>query len=119
MNGSVDNGPTPVSWFLIERGWKVLAADGSEIGTVDETVGDSSHDIFDGLTVKTGLVGKSKYVPAEQVGEIFEGRVTLSLSADQAQHLSEYEQPGISERVLPEGGSWWTRLLDSFRSPRD
>jgi hypothetical protein len=118
LSGAGDEGPTPVSWLLIERGWKVVAADGSEIGTVDEVVGDSSHDIFDGLTVKTGFVAKPKYVPAEQVGEIVEGRVTLRLSADQAQHLTEYEQPGTSERVLPEGGSWWTRLLDSMRGRR-
>lgn len=119
MSGADDEGSTPVSWLLIERGWKVLAEDGSEVGTIDEVVGDSSHDIFDGLTVKTGLVGKAKYVPAEQVGEIIEGRVTLQLSADQAQRLGDYEQPGLSERVLPEGGSRWTRLLDTFRRPRD
>ena len=108
----------PVSWLLIERGWKVHAADGSEIGTIDETVGDSTHDIFDGLTVKTGVLGRSKYVPAEQVERLTEGHVLLRLSADQTQYLRDYDQPGPSERLLPEGGSWWTRLLDAFRRPR-
>jgi hypothetical protein len=108
----------PVSWLMIEHGWKVATADDNEIGTVEEIVGDSSHDIFDGLTVRTGLMGKPKYVPAEQVERITEGRVTLRLSGDQAKHLGDYETPGASERVLPEGGSWLTRLLDSFRRPR-
>ena len=46
------NGTDPVSWFLIDQGWKVVG-DGrrKEIGKVVEVVGDSSHDIFSGLTV--------------------------------------------------------------------
>ena len=109
---------TPVSWFLIERGWKVVASDGSEIGTVEETVGDSSHDIFDGLTVRTGRLEKARYVPAEEVAEITEGRIALSLSPEHAQSLQIYDEPPATEEILPEAGSWWTRFLDSFRRPR-
>jgi hypothetical protein len=112
-------GDSPVSWFLIEPGWKVVAADGSEIGTVEEIAGDSDHDIFDGLAVKTGLLEKARYVPAEQVGEITEGRVAVKLSADEAKNLRPYNEPPPSEQILPEGGSWWTRLLDSIRGPRN
>jgi hypothetical protein len=36
----------PVSWFVIEPGWKVVDADGEQVGTVDEVVGDSGDDIF-------------------------------------------------------------------------
>ena len=32
----------PVSWLLIEKGWKVVASDGNEIGKVHEVVGDNS-----------------------------------------------------------------------------
>ena len=39
---------TPVSWFLIEPGWRVEAADGSELGHVEEVTGDSNVDVFDG-----------------------------------------------------------------------
>jgi hypothetical protein len=83
----------PVSWFVIEKGWKVHAADGSDVGTVAETLGDESHDIFDGLAVSTGLLSKPVYVPSEQVGEIVEGAVTLSLSADAVKRLEAYEPP--------------------------
>ena len=110
-----DGDATPVSWFVIEPGWKVVAADGSEVGEVAETVGDSSHDIFDGLSVRSGRFAKPRYIPAEQVGTITEGVVHVKLSPDQVRHLREYDEPPPSEQVTPEGASWWTRLLDSFR----
>jgi len=115
--GDADAG-APVSWFLIERGWKVLASDGSEVGTVDEVVGDSTHDIFDGLTIRSGLFEKPRYVPAEDVDRITVGRATLRLSAEQAKNLSPYDQPAPVEEIVPEGASWWTRLLDRLRGPR-
>jgi hypothetical protein len=108
----------PVSWLVLEKGWKVVAADGSEVGTVGETIGDSSHDIFDGITVRTGLLEKPRYVPAEQIGRITDGEIQLNLSSDQAAELKAYDEPPPTEEVLPEGGSWWTRLLDSFRRRR-
>jgi hypothetical protein len=61
----------PVSWLLIEPGWEVVDADGNRVGTVDEVLGDLDADIWDGLTVD------GKYVPAEQVASIVEGRMTL------------------------------------------
>jgi hypothetical protein len=83
----------PSSWLMIEKGWKVQAADGTEVGTVAETLGDESHDIFDGLAVSTGLLSKPVYVPSEQVGEIVEGAVMLSLDADAVKGLEPYEPP--------------------------
>jgi hypothetical protein len=83
----------PTSWFVIEKGWKVHAADGSEVGTVAETLGDENHDIFDGLAVSTGLLSKTVYVPSEQVGEIVEGAVKLALDADEVERLDPYEPP--------------------------
>jgi len=80
----------PVSWFLIRSGWSVVASDGSSVGTVEDVVGDQERDIFDGLAVGTGLLGKPRYVPAEQVGLIEEGTVHLALGPDEASRLAEY-----------------------------
>ena len=30
----------PVSWFMIEPGWTVVASNGEEVGSVDEVAGD-------------------------------------------------------------------------------
>ena len=62
----------PVSWLLIEPGWEVVDKDGNAVGKVDEVLGEREADIWDGLTVD------GKYVPAEQVGTIVEGRIALT-----------------------------------------
>ena len=85
----------PVSWLLIERGWKVVDADGEDVGRVEEVVGDTSSDIFNGLAVSTGLLAKPRYVPAEQVGEITEGEVQLKLPAEHVERLEEHEPPAV------------------------
>jgi hypothetical protein len=93
----------PVSWLLIEAGWKVLAADGSQVGQVDEVVGDSNADIFDGLAIATTRFGKPRYVPSEQVDEITEGTVRLSLTQAQVEQLGEYLEPATSAQIESDG----------------
>jgi hypothetical protein len=91
----------PVSWLLIERGWKVVTANGAEVGKVEETAGDSKLDIFNGLTVATGLLGRPRYVPAEKVAEITEGQVRLTIDGGEFERLGEYEEPPPSEQIRP------------------
>ena len=62
----------PVSWLVIERGWEVVDPSGNRIGKVDEVLGEREADIWDGLTVS------GEYVPAEDVAQIIEGRITLN-----------------------------------------
>jgi uncharacterized protein YrrD len=98
----------PVAWQLIEPGWKVLDASGEEIGSVHEVTGDENADIFDGIAVSEGMLRTSKkYVPSEQVAEIVEGAVRLSVTADR---LQDFVEPAAEERILPEGSSWTQRL---------
>jgi hypothetical protein len=92
----------PVSWFLIRPGWTVVAADGEEVGAVDEVAGDDSHDIFDGLAIATSAFGKPRYVPAEQVAEITDGTVRLSLTREQVERLGEYLEPATSAQIEPD-----------------
>jgi hypothetical protein len=96
----VANGES-VSWLMIEAGWKVEAADGKEVGTVEEVAGDSSHDIFNGLSVVTGLLRKPRYVPAELVTRIQEGRVHLSIGHDEVERLGEHREPPPSAQIKP------------------
>ena len=92
----------PVSWLMIKTGWKVLAADGSEVGEVDEVAGDDTEDIFDGLAIATSALGKPRYVPAEQVVEITNGAVRLSLTREQVSQLGEYLEPATTAEIEPD-----------------
>jgi len=100
----------PVSWFLIEPGWRVVDADGNDVGRVEEVLGDSSVDIFDGLSVASGIFARPRYVPAEQVGEIVEGTVKLALDRQAVEQLGEFEEPAVQEQIEPVGASRLTRL---------
>lgn len=91
----------PVSWLVIEPGWTVVAADGTEVGRVEELVGDSGKDIFNGLAVSTGWLAKPKYVPAERIAEITDGRVELDLSGDAVEQLADHDPAPPSAELQP------------------
>jgi hypothetical protein len=107
----------PVSWFVIEPGWKVVDAEGAEVGAVDEVVGDSSNDIFNGVAISTSLLGKPRYVPAERVAAITEGSVQLALSKAEVESLGEYKEPPTTAEILPEGAGALTRAEASVEAP--
>jgi hypothetical protein len=94
--------PDPVSWLVIRPGWKVLAADGTEVGTVDELVGDEGEDIFDGISISVTAIGQPRYVVAEHVARIEPGEVHLSLDHEAAAQLPQYRQPATSLAVEPD-----------------
>jgi len=107
----------PVSWFLIEAGWTVVDAAGEEVGSVDEVVGDSSDDIFNGLSISLSLLGKPRYIPSEQVGNITEGRVHLKLTKDQVGRLGEYEEPPTTAEILPDEAGRVRRAEAAVEAP--
>ena len=85
----------PVSWKVVERGWRVVGRDGEEIGHVDAVVGDDNLDIFNGIAVSEGLLRHRRYVPAERVTEIVDGAVHVDADADD---LARFDEPPPSEQ---------------------
>lgn len=69
--------PDPVSWKIVERGWKVLDEQGEEVGHVNEVTGDPEADIFDGVEISHGLLAETEYVPSERVVDIRQGEVVI------------------------------------------
>jgi uncharacterized protein YrrD len=91
----------PVAWTVVERGWAVSASDGSEVGKVEQVLGDPEADIFDGLAVGAGTVlDRPLYVPSEKVGAIEEGTVHLTIDADEYERLTRYDEPPSGEKFL-------------------
>jgi hypothetical protein len=62
----------PVSWLLVEPGWKVVDASGAKVGKVDEVLGDQQTDIFHGLVVD------GREILADQIAEIREDEIRLA-----------------------------------------
>ena len=91
----------PVSWLMIDPGWKVKASDGKDVGKVIELVGDSENDIFNGLAISIGFFAKARYLPAERVTTIVEGEVHVDLPSNGVRGLEEFDRPPASEQILP------------------
>jgi hypothetical protein len=102
--------PDPVSWLMIEPGWNVEAADSEEVGRVEEVLGDSTIDIFDGLSIASGMFARPRYVPAEVIAEITEGRVRLQLTREEIDRLGEFKEPAVQEQLSSERASRLQRI---------
>jgi PRC-barrel domain protein len=104
MSGTEDLG-APVAYLALEEGTAVLSADGEELGTVAHVLADEENDIFDGIVISHGL-GRHTFADAEQVGEIHEHGVVLTLTTAEAEALPEpSENPAVMEDdpSAPEG----------------
>jgi hypothetical protein len=106
-----------VSWLMIEPGWRVVSSDGKEVGRVLEVTGDSGADIFDGVAIAFSMFDKPRYVPAEQVAEIIEGRVHLKLDRAGIERLREFSQPAVEEQIVPGDASTARRAETAVAPP--
>jgi PRC-barrel domain len=111
----------PVSWLMIEPGWRVVDAAGEEIGRVEAVTGDSDADIFDGISVASGMFARPRYVPAEQVAAIVDGQVALRVDRVGLEGLAEYEEPAESVEIEPEKASVGARTEEAVvgQDPRE
>jgi hypothetical protein len=107
----------PVSWLLIEPGWQVDAADAEKAGRIEEVLGDSTTDIFDGLSISGGVLEHPRYVPAEQIAEIVDGRVRLSLTQAQIDALGEFKEPPEQVLLSSESSSRLARVEAQVAPP--
>jgi hypothetical protein len=99
MSGPDDLG-APASYLALEEGTAVLSADGEELGDVAHVLADEEEDIFDGIVISHGL-GRHTFADAEQVAEIHERGVVLTLTAAEAEALPEpSENPAVMQDDL-------------------
>ena len=106
----------PVSWLQIAQGWSVVTSDGVSVGSVVQVEGDKQDDIFDGLAVEQAQPGRIVYVPGEQVGLIYPGRVTLKIASAEADTLETFRAPPPETKWLP--GNAPSRLSRWMRGRR-
>jgi hypothetical protein len=76
----------PTSYLQLVAGAPVYSTDEEELGKVVEVRAAPDLDIFDGILISGGSLGR-RYVDAEHVREIFDQGVMLELSAADAGSL--------------------------------
>jgi hypothetical protein len=87
----------PISYLTLEEGAPVFCADGEEVGHVAHVLADEEADVFDGIVIAHGL-GHHVFADADQVADIHERGVTLTVSAAEAEHLPRpSENPAVLE----------------------
>lgn len=81
---------TPVAWTVLRRGMNVVGADGSDIGEVEEVLGDPDDDIFHGLVIKRAGGGERVELAAMHVRKMTDHHIVTDLDAGQAGALPAY-----------------------------
>lgn len=74
-----------ISWMTLDKGVSIVTSDGTELGKVDEIVADRQKDIFSGLTFSGGMFSDDRFVPADLIDQMTAERVTLTITAAEAE----------------------------------
>ncbi len=104
------------AWIAIDQGAVVVAADGSEVGTVKEIAGDENADIFDGLVLTHARRGTSHYIAAERVKAIWPDRVETDLTAAEAESLPDYTEPRVTTWHADDARGFGARLRRAWHA---
>jgi hypothetical protein len=83
---------TAVAWRAMPYRAPVVAADGSTIGTAESLLGDEEEDIFHGIVVKSGSLGKHFEIPAVRIKKITMQHVVTDLTEDDVAALQAYRE---------------------------
>jgi hypothetical protein len=89
---------------VLPAGTPVLAAGGERVGTVGKVLAVDEVDVFDGLVVVTER--GPRFVDAEQIAEICEGGVLLTLDASAAAALPADRGGPPAYDADPADGGW-------------
>jgi hypothetical protein len=92
----------PIAYTALPPGTAIRSSDEREVGTVERVIDNSRENIFDGIVMRAGE--RRVWVDAPEIARIYERAVLLTIDAQAAAELPEYE-PGAPEfRANPEAG---------------
>jgi hypothetical protein len=106
----------PVSHLALPEGVPVYDRDGERVGVVERVMADEATDIFEGLIIHTRPVvpGRHLYADYEQIAELRERGVLLTVTRDELYDLS-----GHDERPGRDDGSPESRVEAALRKAWD
>ena len=106
----MDDDGHAIGYLALPRGVPVVAADGTQVGTVHRVLDNEREHIFDGIVIDTP--SGRRFVDAPEVARIAERRVTLTISAAEAAGLPEHRGLRADlERSARRAGARWRRRL--------
>jgi uncharacterized protein YrrD len=115
-----DLGP-PIAYTALPEGTPVYDRSGTHIGVVEQVVADEQVDIFRGLIVHTApLPGKDLFADADQIAELHERGVLLSVGRDDLREPRREPEPTVVEEKPVDGPvrAGLRRAWDWLRSGR-
>lgn len=86
-----------IAYLALREGVAVYDRDGERIGVVEHVVADGSVDIFDGVVVRVRPApGHHRFADAEQIAELRERGVVLSVDSGALHHVRDDHPRGES-----------------------
>jgi uncharacterized protein YrrD len=90
VTGDLEDLGRPVAYTGLEEGTPVYDRDGDRVGVVEHVQAAMDQDIFEGLIIHTTpLPGRHVYADADQIDEMYERGVLLSVDAGELQEPPE------------------------------
>ncbi len=90
MNLSDGGEGRPLSWRAVLENTPVYSSGGDRVGAIHEVLGSDQQDIFHGIVVRHGLINSDVMIPADQVRQITDCRIDVSLGTEEIRALTPY-----------------------------
>ena len=90
MTQNTPDAEQPIAWRAIVEDEPVRSGDGEDVGTVYDVVGSKEDDIFHGVVVHLGRLGRRVLVLADDVSLITGSHVDVSLTSAQLHALPKH-----------------------------
>src|ERR1700754_3866021 len=95
-----DDSGAPIAYIALSEDTPVYTSDGQHVGKVKRVLADHEDDIFDGLILDTDQ--GDRFVDAPNVGSLYEHRVELTLSSEDAAHMPEPTKNPATVEATPD-----------------
>jgi sporulation protein YlmC with PRC-barrel domain len=92
----------PIAYTALLPGTSVQTSDGQEFGRVERVLVDDKVDVFDGIVVRT--TDGTRFVDADQVGQIFTSHVCTTVSTDEVARLPVLDHDPARRGDGPDAG---------------
>jgi hypothetical protein len=76
-----------IAWTAVKPGHRVLDREGHEIGAVHRVLADDGADIFHGVSLRRGVLGKEVEITADRIERITAEYIHTDLSVEQVDDL--------------------------------